>query len=94
MNSALDGGAYDGKSRNTGDAVARGATGYLAALGIDELAVVVVVLLVLVVNGDGTVDNVVLADTWASYAGTLRFVVAELCATLLKIAARFFSRAV
>lgn len=91
VKSALEGGAYDGRSRKMGEAVARGTAGYLAA-GIDGLEVVLVV--VLVVNGDGTVDSVVLADTWASYAGTLRFVVAELCATLLKIAARFFSRAV
>jgi len=64
VNSALDGGAYDGRSRNIGDAVARGAAGYLAA-GIDGLAAVVVVVavIVFVVNGDGTVDSVVLADT-------------------------------
>lgn len=47
-----------------------------------------------VVRGEGTVDKVVLADICASYAGTLRLVVAELCATLLKMAAMFFSRAV
>lgn len=61
VKSALEGGAYDGRSRKTGDAVARGAAGYLIA-GIDGLVVVVLVI-VLVVNGDGTVDNVVLADT-------------------------------
>lgn len=44
-----------------GEAVARGTAGYLTA-GIDGLAVVVLVI-VLVVNGDGTVDSVVLADT-------------------------------
>lgn len=61
VKSALEGGAYDGRSRKTGDDVARGAAGYLMA-GIDGLAVVVLVI-VLVVNGDGTVDSVVLADT-------------------------------
>lgn len=61
VKSALEGGAYDGRSRKIGDVVARGAAGYLT-IGTDGLAVVVLVV-VLVVNGDGTVESVVLADT-------------------------------
>lgn len=65
VKSALEGGAYDGRSRRMGEAVARGTAGYLTA-GIDGLAAVVALVVALVVNGDGTVDSVVLADTWAS----------------------------
>lgn len=60
---ARDGGEYEGNSRNAGEAVTLG-TGYLIE-GIDGLLTVVVVdvVVVVVVNGDGTVERVVLAET-------------------------------
>ena len=83
VNNAREGGEYDGASRSWGMFV-----DFNTIFGCDINDVVSKDMI-----GEGDVEWIILCETWASYAGTLRFVVAELCATLLNTSAIFFSSA-